>query len=99
MSQPSRLFKKAVQQGRNERRGDAYSVPYVEPLSDVRTPLADFFNSLLGLFDLNDRLTLIGPAMQAGIMWQLDLVALRTNGHARRGDAQFLCATCVASFS
>jgi hypothetical protein len=42
-----RLFKKAVQQGRSERRDDAYSVPYVEPLSDVRTPLADFFNSLL----------------------------------------------------
>jgi hypothetical protein len=42
-----RLFRKAVQQGRSERRGDAYSVPYVEPLSDVRTPLADFVNSLL----------------------------------------------------
>ena len=43
----SRLFKKAVQQGRSERGGDAYSVPYVEPQSDARTPLADFFNSLL----------------------------------------------------
>ena len=43
----SRLFRKAVQQGRSERRGDAYSVPYVEPLSDARTPLADFINSLL----------------------------------------------------
>jgi len=43
-----RLFKKVVQQGRSERRGDAYSVPYVKPLSDARTPLADFFNSLLG---------------------------------------------------
>jgi hypothetical protein len=43
-----RLFKKAVRQGRSERRGDAYSVPYVEPLSDARTPLADFFNSLQG---------------------------------------------------
>jgi hypothetical protein len=43
-----RLFRKAVQQGRSERRGEAYSVPYVEPLSDARTPLADFVNSLLG---------------------------------------------------
>ena len=43
-----RLFRKAVQQGRSERRGDTYSVPYVEPLSDARTPLADFVNSLLG---------------------------------------------------
>jgi hypothetical protein len=25
-------------------------VPYVEPLSDARTPLADFVNSLLGAF-------------------------------------------------
>jgi len=41
------MLKKAVQQGRSERRGEAYSVPYVEPLSDVRTPLADFFSILL----------------------------------------------------
>jgi hypothetical protein len=46
-NRPSRLFKKAVQQGRSERRGDAYFIPYVEPLSDARTTLADFFNSLL----------------------------------------------------
>jgi len=26
---------------------EAYSLPYVEPLSDARTPLADFINSLL----------------------------------------------------
>jgi hypothetical protein len=41
------MFKKAVQQGRSEREGEAYSFLYVEPLSDVRTPLADFFNILL----------------------------------------------------
>ena len=44
---PRRLFRKAVQQGRSERRGESYSVLYVEPLSDARTPLADFVNSLL----------------------------------------------------
>jgi hypothetical protein len=44
---PCRLFRKAVQQGRSERRGESYSGPYVEPLSDVRTPLAAFVNSLL----------------------------------------------------
>jgi hypothetical protein len=43
------MRKKAVQQGRSERRGDAYSVPYVEPLSDARTPLAVFFRILLGV--------------------------------------------------
>jgi hypothetical protein len=36
-----------LQQGRSERRGEAYSVLYVEPLSDARTPLADFFSILL----------------------------------------------------
>jgi hypothetical protein len=41
------MVKKAVQRGRNEQRGDAYSLPYVEPLSDARTTLADFFNILL----------------------------------------------------
>jgi hypothetical protein len=44
-----RLFRKAVQQGRSERRGESYSVPYVEPLSDARTMLADFVNSLLAI--------------------------------------------------
>ena len=42
-----RLFRKAVQQGRSERRGESYSLPYVEPLSEAGTPLADFVNSLL----------------------------------------------------
>jgi len=37
----------AVQRGRSERRGEAYSVPYVEPLSDARTKLVDFFSILL----------------------------------------------------
>jgi hypothetical protein len=41
------MVKKAVHQGGSERRGEAYSVPYVEPLSDARTKLAGFFNILL----------------------------------------------------
>jgi hypothetical protein len=48
LKMPHRMLKKAAQQGRSERRGDAYSVRYVEPLSEVRTPLADFFSILLG---------------------------------------------------
>jgi len=43
-----RLFKKAVQQGRSERRAEAYPLGYVKGLSDARTTLEDFFNSLLG---------------------------------------------------
>jgi hypothetical protein len=42
-----RLFRKAVQQGRSKRRGEAYSLQYVEPLSAARTPLEDFVDSLL----------------------------------------------------
>ncbi len=41
------MVKKAVQRGRSERRGESYSEPYGEPLSDARTKLADFFNILL----------------------------------------------------
>ncbi len=37
----------AVQQGHSERRGESYSVLYVEPLSDARTMLADVFSILL----------------------------------------------------
>jgi hypothetical protein len=40
------MVKKAVQQGHSERRGETYSGPYVEPLSDARTTLADFFSIL-----------------------------------------------------
>jgi hypothetical protein len=40
------MVKKAAQQGRSEQRGEAYSEPYVEPLSDARTKLVDFFNIL-----------------------------------------------------
>jgi len=41
-----RMLKKAVQQGPSERRGESYSVRYGEPLSEARTPLADFFSIL-----------------------------------------------------
>ncbi len=41
------MRKKAVQQGRSERRGESYSCQYGEPLSDARTPLVDFLRILL----------------------------------------------------
>jgi hypothetical protein len=41
------MLKKSVQQGRSERRREAYALRYVEPLSDARTPLEDFFSILL----------------------------------------------------
>ena len=42
-----RMLKKAVQQGRSERRGEGRTLRYIEPLSEARTPLADFFSILL----------------------------------------------------
>lgn len=47
-----RVFKKIFQQGRSEREGETYLFRYVEPLSDARTKLEGFFNSLPG-FSLN----------------------------------------------
>ena len=93
----------AVQKGRPARPQRAKRGRDLRPvrggsLSDVKTPLADFFNSILGLFDLNDRLALIRSAIQARVMRQLDLVALWTDGHARGCDAQFLRAPLVSSF-
>ena len=64
----NRMFKKAVvlthpaparrdaplhMRGHSERRGEAYSFLYVEPLSDTRTKLAGFFNILLSKSGLN----------------------------------------------
>ena len=63
-----------------------------------RTPLRTWNESRLGFFDLDDGLTLVGSAIQAGVMRELDLMALRTDGHARRGHAQFLGTPRVASF-
>ena len=41
------MLKRAVQQGRSERRPEAYPLGYVEGLNDARTLLADFFSILL----------------------------------------------------
>jgi len=43
-----RMLKKAAQQGRSERRTEAYPLGYIEGLSDARTKLAVFFSFLLG---------------------------------------------------
>ena len=40
------MLKMDVQQGRSERRPEAYVVQYVEGLSDARTKLAAFFSIL-----------------------------------------------------
>jgi hypothetical protein len=45
------MLKMVVQRGRSERRGESYSVPYVEPLSDARTKLADIFSVLPDVCD------------------------------------------------
>jgi hypothetical protein len=41
------MLEKSAQQGRSERKAEAYSVPYVEALSDARTTLEGFYNILI----------------------------------------------------
>jgi len=41
------MVKKVGQQGRSERRAEAYPLGYVEGLSDARTQLTAFFTILL----------------------------------------------------
>jgi len=40
------MFKKAIRQGRSERKTEAYAFQYVEGLSDARTQPEAFFNIL-----------------------------------------------------
>jgi hypothetical protein len=61
MRKVCRGVKKAVQQGRSEGRGESYSGPYGEPLSDARTPLADFFNTLLRIANRVEAVTRSEP--------------------------------------
>ena len=46
------MLKKAVQQGRSERRGEGCTLRYVESLSEARTTQADFFSLLLDIGEL-----------------------------------------------
>ncbi len=43
------MLKKTAQQGRSERRPEAYPLGYVEDLNEARTMLTDFFSILPGL--------------------------------------------------
>ena len=64
------MLKKAVQQGRSERRAEAYPLGYVEGLSDARTKLADFFSTLLGDLVENGRLDRWQRRGLAGRTWK-----------------------------
>jgi len=73
----SRMLKKSVQQGRSKRSGDAYSVRYGEPLSEARTPLADFFNTLLEVRSSTSHHQQIGCCTNNGLDSEQDLYFLR----------------------
>jgi hypothetical protein len=45
-SNGSSCSKRSFSKAAAEQRGEAYLVPYVEPLRDARTQLTTFFNSL-----------------------------------------------------
>ena len=78
-----RLFRKSVQQGRSKRRGEAYSLQYVEPLSATRTPLADFINSLLQPIIEQQERRPIGGMIVLRMFEKPDLCALQSH---RRGS-------------
>ena len=71
------MLKKAVQQGRSERRSEAYFGPYVEPLSDARTTLADFFSILLEPIIEQEERRPVGRMPVERILDQLQLRALQ----------------------
>ena len=48
--EPAGCSKRPSSRAAASEEAEAYSEPYVEPLSAARTPLADFFNSLLALY-------------------------------------------------
>ncbi len=70
------MLKKTVQQGRSERRTEAYPLGHVEGLSDARTMLADFFSILLRDIVENIRLD----------RWQGRRLSRRTGEEDRRTD-------------
>jgi hypothetical protein len=61
------MLKKTVQQGRSERRAEAYPLGYVEGLSDARTMLADFFSILSGDIVENRR---FDQRQRRGLAWR-----------------------------
>jgi hypothetical protein len=53
----------------------------------------------LHFLDLDNRLTLVCAAVQAGVMRKLEFMTLRANRHARRCHPQLLSPALVASGS
>jgi hypothetical protein len=64
------MLKKTVQQGRSERRPEAYPLGYVEDLSDARTMLAGFFSIVSGDVVENGRLNRWQWRGLAGRTWK-----------------------------
>jgi len=80
----------AVQKGRSKRRGEAYPLRYVEPLSAARTPLADFVNSLLEELPALLAVTVEnGP--RGAILVPCSIDGCRTRAHARETSYVNIC--------
>jgi len=60
----NRMVKEAVQQGRSERRAEAYPLGYVEGLNDARTKLAGCFSILLTLLEMEQGQTCPQPCFR-----------------------------------
>lgn len=77
----------AIQRGRSERRGEAYFGSYVEPLSDARTKLVDFFTILQdGSHEATATWTSSFVAEEEGVPSLAARQVLHTRGRALRND-------------
>ena len=96
---PHRLFRKAIQQGRSERRGESYSLPYVEPLSEVRTPRVDFVNSLLAIQELSQRATQTRVALWTNAPYRNQMELTRVMNYQPIIDWLIFLGSCLVGIS
>ena len=76
------MVKKAVQRGRSDARRQGVPLRYVEPLSDARTKLADFFTILLQ--HLHDELQMDAVVLEVALA-ATDMIELLSPVHFEAG--------------
>src|SRR3990172_3144957 len=91
------MLKKAVQQGRSERRPEAYPLGYVEGLNDARTLLADCFSILLENTKANRHPRRLVEVTPVGLYY--DQPFLRIAGHPTAFDCRSRCSARHRVFS
>src|SRR5206468_10718126 len=75
---------------RSERGGDAYALPYVEPPSNARTKLADFFSILLEPVIEQQKRSPVGRVIKDRVAEQHQLRPLQRDGLGNRRVVELL---------